>query len=323
MPVGEALSGRLASWGLLGRLLSGLAVGHYKICTRRFRRKVQSLERTYSGAHFSMVFLRYLVRKPHGFRYSQNTTPIVLLLLEPKRLLSLSTRSLVDAYWILETNRAILFGDSITPDPDKYMLSSTRENWPNSTKKILMLMIQTSNFANRLFDEIESIPQELRALDPRLDALAHEGLEIKERFLDWQAESQSEELPMGPFTKLAIIIYHALLLYHCGNFAYYPCWMARMIPQLTQSEVDKHVAAILDLSQTLLSDTDIPAVLLLFPLRMAGTHVLESHGQNRVLGAIRQIRQKGFVVSDRIELDLQEFWHYKLSILAEANEMRV
>ncbi|KAB8239074.1 uncharacterized protein BDW43DRAFT_260529 [Aspergillus alliaceus] len=93
--------------------------------------------------------------------------------------------------------------------------------------------------------------------------------------------------------------------------------MTRKIPQLNQSEVDKYVATILDLSQSLLSDTYIPGVLLLFPLRMAGAHVLESRAQERVLGTIRQIRQKGFIVSDRIEVDLQDFWHYKLGIIGE------
>lgn len=164
----------------------------------------------------------------------------------------------------------------------------------------------------RLFDKIESVPQKLRSSDPTLDALALDGLEIKERLLNWQEGSHLERLPVDSFTQLAVIVHHALLLYHCSNFTFYSCWMTREIPQLNQSEVDKHVGTILDLSQSLLSDTCIPAVLLLFPLRMAGIHVFESHIQEKVLGTIRRIRQKGFIVSDRIEVDLQEFWHYTL-----------
>jgi hypothetical protein len=177
--------------------------------------------------------------------------------------------------------------------------------------------------SSRLFDSIESIPQKLRSFDPKLDALALEGLEIEERVLNWQEGSHLERLPVGPFTQLAVIVHNALLLYHCMNFTFHSCWMTRSIPQLTQSQVDKHVSTILDLSQTLLSGTFIPAVLLLFPLRMAGAHVLERHAQGKVLGTIRKIRQKGFIVSDIIEVDLQEFWHYKLGKLTKANEMRV
>lgn len=99
--------------------------------------------------------------------------------------------------------------------------------------------------------------------------------------------------------------------------------MTRAIPHLKQSDIDKHVAAILDLSQILLSDTYISAVLLLFPLRMAGVHVSQSHAQEKVLDIIRKIRQKGFIVSDRIEVDLQKFWQYKLGKSNKTNEMRV
>jgi len=56
---------------------------------------------------------------------------------------------------------------------------------------------------------------------------------------------------------------------------------------------------------------------------MAGAHVLESHAQDKVLDTIRKIRQKGFIVSDIIEVDLQELWHYNLGELTKANEMRV
>ena len=160
----------------------------------------------------------------------------------------------------------------------------------------------------RLFDEIESISPESRPFDIRLDALAIEGLEIKDLLLNWQQQSRLEWWQAGPFNDLAAVVHHALLLYHCRNFTYYSCWITRAVPQLHQAEVDKHVAAILDLSQRLLSDTYVPAVLLLFPLRMAGAYVSEINAQNKVLGSLREIRRKGFIVSDEIEVDLRQLW---------------
>jgi hypothetical protein len=74
----------------------------------------------------------------------------MLPLLDPTNPLSLPTKSLIDAFWILETNRAILYGDNIALDPDKYQLSSARASWPDPMKQILMLMIQASTFAKRL-----------------------------------------------------------------------------------------------------------------------------------------------------------------------------
>jgi hypothetical protein len=76
-------------------------------------------------------------------------TSQMLLLLDPTTPLSLPTKSLIDAFWILESNRAILYGDNITLDPDKYQLISTRESWPDTLKKVLMLMTEASSFAKR------------------------------------------------------------------------------------------------------------------------------------------------------------------------------
>lgn len=76
-------------------------------------------------------------------------TSKTLLLLEHTDSLSLPTKNLIDAFWILETNRAILYGDDITLFPDDWLWGLTRESWPEPMKKILMLMIQTSTFAKR------------------------------------------------------------------------------------------------------------------------------------------------------------------------------
>lgn len=73
----------------------------------------------------------------------------MLLQLEPTNPLSSPTKSLIDAFWILETNRAILYGDNTTLLLDGWQWSLTQESWPDPMNKILMLMIQTSAFAKR------------------------------------------------------------------------------------------------------------------------------------------------------------------------------
>lgn len=188
-------------------------------------------------------------------------------------------------------------------------------------------MIRTSTFAKRqaiwtislvdvakqtrLFDEIEGIPPELRPFDRRLDTLALDGLSIQDDLIHWQQRSYSETLPTCPFTQLASILHRALSLYHCRNFIFYSCWMTRAIPRLSQSEVKEQVESILNLSENLLSMTYIPPVLFLFPLRMAGAYVSDGAIQNKVLGLVRKIRQKGFIISDIIEADLQECWQHQ------------
>lgn len=76
-------------------------------------------------------------------------TSKVLLLLEPTNSLSLPSKGLVDAFWILEANRAILYGNDISLIPDTWHWSLTQESWPDSMRNILILMSQTSAFAKR------------------------------------------------------------------------------------------------------------------------------------------------------------------------------
>ncbi|RAK82805.1 uncharacterized protein BO72DRAFT_523588 [Aspergillus fijiensis CBS 313.89] len=82
--------------------------------------------------------------------------------------------------------------------------------------------------------------------------------------------------------------------------------LAPAADQLFLPQPDPRGREILDLSGPLLADTDLPAVLLLFPVRMAGAHASGNHARDRVLGTIGKIRHKGFLVADRIEVDLQE-----------------
>jgi hypothetical protein len=138
-----------------------------------------------------------------------------------------------------------------------------------------------------------------------------EGIEIKEAILNCKEISNLGETQTDPYARLAVIIHGALLLYHCRNFTFYSCWEMHKIPQLYQREIDTQVALILSQSQIILSNTHIPGVLLLFPLRMAGTHVKCSTLQGEILDILYQIRRKGFVISDRIEADLQDLWHHE------------
>lgn len=149
-----------------------------------------------------------------------------------------------------------------------------------------------------------------------LDAYAHEGVCIKKKLLNWK--QRNLEVSKDPERILASTVHSALILYHCRNFSFYSCWTTREIPQLDQEEIDENTSAILTQSQSLL-DTCIPSVLLLFPLRMAGAHVFLACLQVKVLNILGQIRKKGFIVSDRIETDLREFWHY-ISTLDSGNE---
>lgn len=249
----------------------------------------------------------------------------MILLIQPKDLLSTPTKALVNVFWLLEANRLIIYGDNTLVSPGEYL---SRDESPTAMKYMIILMVQAATFArrwansnqildttniSRLFTKLEDTPEYFRCLDPGLDCLAQEGVDIREAILNCEVINSSEETPTDPYTRLAVIIRGALLLYHCRNFTFYSCWEMRRIPQIDQCEIDEQVAMILSQAQILLTKTQIPGVLLLFPLRMAGTHVISSTLQGKILDILYQIRRKGFVISDRIQGDLQEFWHHEWS----------
>ena len=54
----------------------------------------------------------------------------------------------------------------------------------------------------------------------------------------------------------------------------------------------------------------IPGVALLFPLRMAGANTLAMENRTKVVDILGRIHQSGFIVSERIKVDVQELWGF-------------
>ncbi|UKZ78790.1 hypothetical protein TrVFT333_006535 [Trichoderma virens FT-333] len=176
---------------------------------------------------------------------------------------------------------------------------------------ITELMIQTSAFSKQLFEQIESIPEEARLFNPTIVTLAREGTELHHRISDWYDDVSLRSDVVDPFTQLALANHHAVRLFHCKNFTYYTCWQAGTIPQLNQLEIDAYVAAIAYLCDQILKTSNIPGAILLFPLRMAGAHSETEWQRDKVRNLLNRVYNSGFVVAERIQTDLSEFWQYK------------
>lgn len=104
---------------------------------------------------------------------------------------------------------------------------------------------------------------------------------------------------------------HALVLFLCKNFTYYSFWGEVEVPRLVETKITAHVDTIMDLSELILEKSSIPGVLLLFPLRMAGSNATELRQRGRVSKLLARVSQKGFIISERITVDLQELWKYE------------
>lgn len=104
---------------------------------------------------------------------------------------------------------------------------------------------------------------------------------------------------------------HALVLFLCKNFTYYSSWGEVEVPWLVDTKIIEHVDAIMDLSELILEESSIPGVLLLFPLRMAGSNTIDLKQRERTTKLLARVSQKGFIISERITVDLRELWVYE------------
>lgn len=158
------------------------------------------------------------------------------------------------------------------------------------------------------FGTVGSVPEPQRSIDPAIDTLAQEGMELQQTIFSWHDEVVPYLDQTDAYTQLALTYYHSLQLFLARDYTYYSCWHGKTIPSLTQAEIDAHTAAIIDLSHNIMVSSDIPGVSLMFPLRMAGAHAVEAQQRSNVMSILGQVYQKGFVVSDRIAVDLRELW---------------
>lgn len=164
--------------------------------------------------------------------------------------------------------------------------------------------------ANRLFQTVEDTPTEKRSNSSAVKALAREGTALDHRITAWNNDSILQSAIADPFTQVSFAYYYALQLFHCRNFTYYSCWEAGTVPEVSLLEINAYVAAIIDICDKTIQASNIPGVILLFPLRMAGAHV-GFENRSKILKLVQQIYNSGFVVAERIKADLSDFWTYK------------
>lgn len=163
---------------------------------------------------------------------------------------------------------------------------------------------------NRLFQIVENTPTEARSNSCAVKALALEGTALDHRITIWNKDNLLQSAIADPFTQVSFAYYYALQLFHCRNFTYYSCWETGMVPEVSLLEINAYVAAIIDICDKTIRASNIPGVILLFPLRMAGAHV-GFEDRSKVLKLLQQIYNSGFAVAEMIKADLWDFWTFE------------
>jgi hypothetical protein len=164
---------------------------------------------------------------------------------------------------------------------------------------------------DRFFEQIESMTDTIQPDHPEICALAAEGFVFLQRLEDWYQVTIPQIESPDAYLKLALATYHALHLFIYKNYTYYVFWDRSEIPILAEDEARIRVAAIIALLTEIINESNIPGILTLFTLRVAGVAASEPSERTAILGLLHQIAQKGFVVSRRISLDLRGLWEYE------------
>ncbi|CAG7558111.1 unnamed protein product [Fusarium equiseti] len=221
-------------------------------------------------------------------------------------------KQFLGAFNWLEANRAILYcEETILSQGDWPQYGYSTPSQLSQVDTIFELFVQVSSFSKFFFDRIESIPESRRVYNPDINHLAREGRAYQHRLQDWHSQHLGDTEHGDIYCKLELAISHALQLLICMNYTFYTCWDEETIPRLTTREIQSRVSAIVCCADQIVDSSNIPGLLMLFPLRMAGANTNERSQKDRILRLLERISQTGFVVSNRITVDLEEVWAYK------------
>ncbi|KAL2813956.1 fungal-specific transcription factor domain-containing protein [Aspergillus cavernicola] len=243
-------------------------------------------------------------------------TSKMLQLAGPSNCMSSLRRAFYDLFRVLEASRALLYNEETILSKEcwlrlhkKSLCSRITTQW-EPMEEILTLMIQTSAFSFRARAIVEKIPELERCTNPPVAWLGAEGLKIQETIYNWHTEALLQLFQDGPntFLDLALLYYHALLIFLSGNYDYFPYWDKIPAPVLSPAEVFDHLIAILELSDQVLFQSKIPGVVLFFPLTVAGSRARHVDQRSKILSLLDQVFRNGFVVANRVREGLLERW---------------
>ncbi|KAJ5976562.1 hypothetical protein N7481_010269 [Penicillium waksmanii] len=244
-------------------------------------------------------------------------TSKMLQLAGPSDCMSMARRIFYDLFRILEASRALLFDEETILSQECWLrlqnsLSRNATRW-EPLEEIITLMIQASAFSLRAGAIIDKIPEGERFTDPSVALIAAEGLDVQGKIYNWHTKALLQLVQDGSneYSKLALLYYHALLIFLSGNYDYFTYWDNIPAPVLSPAEVSEHLSSILYLSGEVLRHSKIPGVMLFFPVTVAGARARTVDQQSEILNLLSLVFCKGFVVANKIRDGLLKRWAEK------------
>ncbi|KAF2501785.1 hypothetical protein BU16DRAFT_501132 [Lophium mytilinum] len=227
---------------------------------------------------------------------------------------------------IFEISRALIYQNTtFLAEPEwlelaQQLKEEDREGWyPKEAMYDLMLSCSVlCTRATYYADAVEAASETLDTSDGF--AVITEGLYLRRCLSDWYhqiecrlptARDPSTPLQTNMELLIALIYYHALSIFLSGCFDYrLSCFPAppASLPILTRTQVERHLASILSLTELALNKTWLTGVAFLFPLRVAAARAWSAADQNEVVQRLRSVRSKGFSITNLFEEEVNCLW---------------
>jgi hypothetical protein len=149
--------------------------------------------------------------------------------------------------------------------------------------------------------------------DPILNQFGIEAAEIQRNIFELHGEitNRGLEKSRNLETHQGLAYCHTTLIFLFNTFDYYHCWHLNHSPHLSTCEISHHVDQILQQAELILNTLGGSGLLLIFPLRVAGTRAESRVQKARILGLLDRIFKRGFIVAGRIKVDLHQLWDWK------------
>lgn len=146
--------------------------------------------------------------------------------------------------------------------------------------------------------------------------LAAEGFVIRSALADWYANFQkwSADTSTPEYSSnsvLATIYFRGISIFLSGIFDYRTQFNKIPTPTISQAIVQSHVDEILRMTEISLKTANLAAVLLFFPLRVAGARVTTAREAESICAMLGEISMRGFVVADAFKANLKSLWREK------------
>ena len=138
----------------------------------------------------------------------------------------------------------------------------------------------------------------------QVQTFASEGLVLQSALYGWYAQttlwplsplSPSQISPKEPDSQLtiALIYYHAIIVYLSGIYDYYRYWDHVVTATLTASDVTFYVNSILEMTEIALRDSNLAGILFFLPLRTAGAMAKNRSQRQEILHMLNSIVHEG------------------------------